>query len=154
MIALDKISVDFGSTRLFNDISFIINKKDKIGLVGKNGAGKSPIFKLIIIEFIRQTITPNNKLTDENFLKLPDTTSLRYIFVERLINLNIREYQKSIRSYLVDSHYQYLDLNFPDFEMIILKDECEMSYKKYFIDKCSKNYKDNIESLFKAQEYK
>ncbi len=51
MIALDKISVDFGSTRLFNDISFIINKKDKIGLVGKNGAGKSTLFKLIIQEF-------------------------------------------------------------------------------------------------------
>lgn len=50
MIALDNISVDFGSTLLFKDISFIINKKDKIGLVGKNGAGKSTLFKLIIQE--------------------------------------------------------------------------------------------------------
>lgn len=50
MISLDNISVDFGSTRLFKDISFIINKKDKIGLVGKNGAGKSTLFKLIIQE--------------------------------------------------------------------------------------------------------
>lgn len=50
MISLDNISVDFGSARLFNNISFIINKKDKIGLVGKNGAGKSTLFKLIIQE--------------------------------------------------------------------------------------------------------
>ena len=50
MIVLDHVTVDFGSTLLFEDISFIINKKDKIGLVGKNGAGKSTLFKLMANE--------------------------------------------------------------------------------------------------------
>ncbi len=50
MVVLDNITVDFGSTLLFKNISFIINKKDKIGLVGKNGAGKSTLFKLIVKE--------------------------------------------------------------------------------------------------------
>jgi ATP-binding cassette subfamily F protein 3 len=50
VIILDQITVDFGTQLLFKDISFIINKRDKIGLVGKNGAGKSTLFKLIVGE--------------------------------------------------------------------------------------------------------
>ncbi len=47
MLSVDNISVDFGGTGLFHDVSFIINKKDRIALVGKNGAGKSTILKII-----------------------------------------------------------------------------------------------------------
>lgn len=240
----------------------------------------------VTVEFIKQTITPKNELTSETFLKLPDTLSLKHIFVVRQINLNIREenpkdnfkliadtLNSDIKYFaLVDNYYdmlfsgignknqpfdltdvnfelnnynlkndtekgifflkamslcgmtiwgymnivkppnykaamdmiskypkfngqpyyQYLDLNFPDFKMKILKDEDEMSYKEYYIDKylntliyhymClnqkkkyeekkmdlvlgsilkekqyypySKNYKEQLESLFKTQEYK
>ena len=37
MISVNNISLYFGGQNLFNDISFMINKRDKIGLVGKNG---------------------------------------------------------------------------------------------------------------------
>lgn len=47
MLSIDNIRVDFGGTNLFHDISFIINKKDRIALVGKNGAGKSTLLKII-----------------------------------------------------------------------------------------------------------
>ena len=47
MLSVDNISVDFGGTNLFHDVSFIINKKDRIALVGKNGAGKSTLLKII-----------------------------------------------------------------------------------------------------------
>jgi len=47
MIAVDNISVFFGGVPLFSDISFLVEKKDKIGLVGKNGAGKSTLLKII-----------------------------------------------------------------------------------------------------------
>ena len=47
MLSIDNIRVDFGGTNLFHDVSFIINKKDRIALVGKNGAGKSTLLKII-----------------------------------------------------------------------------------------------------------
>ena len=47
MLSIDNISVDFGGTSLFRDVSFIVNKKDRIALVGKNGAGKSTLLKII-----------------------------------------------------------------------------------------------------------
>lgn len=47
MISLNNISISFSGKDLFNDISFIINPKDRIGLVGKNGVGKSTLLKVI-----------------------------------------------------------------------------------------------------------
>ena len=47
MITVNDISVQFGGTTLFSDVSFAINKNDKIALMGKNGAGKSTLLKII-----------------------------------------------------------------------------------------------------------
>jgi len=47
MISLDKIGLNFGGFDLFKEISFLINPKDRIGLIGKNGAGKTTLLKLI-----------------------------------------------------------------------------------------------------------
>ena len=47
MITVNDISVQFGGTTLFSDISFAINENDKIALMGKNGAGKSTLLKII-----------------------------------------------------------------------------------------------------------
>ena len=46
MISVDKLTIRFGSVTLFNDISYVVNPKDKIALVGKNGAGKSTMLKV------------------------------------------------------------------------------------------------------------
>jgi ATP-binding cassette subfamily F protein 3 len=48
MISINQVSVNFGGFSLFSDISFMINPKDRIGLVGKNGAGKSTLLKIIL----------------------------------------------------------------------------------------------------------
>lgn len=47
MINVNNISVSFGGTTLFSDVSFSINENDKIALMGKNGAGKSTLLKII-----------------------------------------------------------------------------------------------------------
>jgi len=47
MITVDNLGVEFGGTTLFSDVSFAINPTDKIALMGKNGAGKSTMMKII-----------------------------------------------------------------------------------------------------------
>ena len=47
MISADALTVEFGGTILFKDISFIINENDRIALMGKNGAGKSTLLKIL-----------------------------------------------------------------------------------------------------------
>ncbi|MDE6101139.1 MAG: ATP-binding cassette domain-containing protein, partial [Paramuribaculum sp.] len=47
MISIQNLSVEFSAKSLFDNISYVINPKDKIALVGKNGAGKSTMLKII-----------------------------------------------------------------------------------------------------------
>lgn len=47
MISINNLSIEFSSKKLFDDINYVINKKDRIALVGKNGAGKSTMLKII-----------------------------------------------------------------------------------------------------------
>lgn len=50
MISLDQVTVSFGSFDLLKDISFLVGQRDRIGLVGRNGAGKTTILRLFMGE--------------------------------------------------------------------------------------------------------
>ncbi|MFI3294446.1 MAG: ABC-F family ATP-binding cassette domain-containing protein [Rikenellaceae bacterium] len=47
MLSVDNLTVTFAGADLFKDVTFLINPRERIGLVGKNGAGKSTILKII-----------------------------------------------------------------------------------------------------------
>ena len=47
MISVENLKIEFNATPLFEDVSYVINKKDRIALVGKNGAGKSTMLKML-----------------------------------------------------------------------------------------------------------
>ncbi|MCQ2342698.1 MAG: ABC-F family ATP-binding cassette domain-containing protein [Paludibacteraceae bacterium] len=51
MISVEHISIEFASKPILNDITFLINKKDRIALVGKNGAGKTTMLRLLAGEY-------------------------------------------------------------------------------------------------------
>lgn len=52
MVSLNQVTVSFGGFDLFKDISFLVSPRERVGLVGKNGAGKSTILKLIVGEML------------------------------------------------------------------------------------------------------
>ena len=47
MISIEGLTVEFGGNPLFDNITYVINKRDRIALVGKNGAGKTTMLKII-----------------------------------------------------------------------------------------------------------
>ncbi len=47
MISVESLKMEFGARPLFENVSFVINKKDRVALVGKNGAGKSTLLKIL-----------------------------------------------------------------------------------------------------------
>ena len=47
MISVEGLKVEFGVNPLFTDVSFVVNDRDRIALVGKNGAGKSTMLKIL-----------------------------------------------------------------------------------------------------------
>jgi ATP-binding cassette subfamily F protein 3 len=69
MISVDQLSIEFGGFQLFKDVSFVVNPKDRIGLVGKNGAGKSTLLKVFM------GIQPATK----GNVSIPPDTSLGYL---------------------------------------------------------------------------
>lgn len=69
MISVNNLSIRFGGFELFSGIGFMINKRDRIGLVGKNGAGKSTLLKVINGE-----VSPS-----EGTVSLPSDVSIGYL---------------------------------------------------------------------------
>lgn len=51
MLTIDHISMEFASRPVLDDITFLVNRKERIALVGKNGAGKTTLLRLIAGEY-------------------------------------------------------------------------------------------------------
>lgn len=69
MISVDQLTVEFGAFQLFNEVSFVINPKDRIGLVGKNGAGKSTLLKVLM----------NIQAATKGVVTIPSDVTLGYL---------------------------------------------------------------------------
>lgn len=69
MISISNISVSFSGIDLFKQLSFVVNSRDRIGLIGKNGVGKSTLLKIIA----------GKHIPDSGNIDLPDTASIGYL---------------------------------------------------------------------------
>lgn len=135
ILTVSKLTKEFSGETLFNNISFEINKKDKLAIIGKNGTGKSTLLKMILgeVEIDDGTIHKNNKasigylsqdvienstetLFDEMLLVFKDL-----IRIERLINETtdqltldptnedlLQKYSNLEHRYQIEGGYEYL----------------------------------------------
>ncbi len=139
MISVDGLAVEFSGKTLFSDISFVINENDKIALMGKNGAGKSTMMKIIagvqkptrghvrcpkegVIAYLPQhLLTEDNNTVFEEALKAFDQI---FIIRDRMTYINHQletrtdydsdEYMKLIEesSELGEKFYSLEDINY------------------------------------------
>ncbi|MBI9037875.1 MAG: ATP-binding cassette domain-containing protein [Bacteroidales bacterium] len=89
MLSVNNISVQFSGSPLFESVSFIINKKDRIGLVGKNGSGKTTILKII------------SKLqkADSGEVAVQGNVSIGYLPQEMKISSNKTVYNEALEAF-------------------------------------------------------
>lgn len=139
MINVNNISVSFGGTTLFSDVTFSINENDKIALMGKNGAGKSTILKIIagvakpttgsvtgpkeaVIAYLPQHLLTEDKVTvfEETMKAFAEANQMQKELDEVNEQLNIRtdydsdDYMKLIErvSELSEKVYSVEDANY------------------------------------------
>jgi ATP-binding cassette, subfamily F, member 3 len=103
MLNIKNISKSFDGKNIFRDISFIVNEKDKIGLIGRNGSGKTTLFKILCgklesdegevlkpkdykIGYLEQHLQfTQNNLLDETCLALPEYMSKYFWEAEKVL---------------------------------------------------------------------
>ncbi|MFI3265023.1 MAG: ABC-F family ATP-binding cassette domain-containing protein [Rikenellaceae bacterium] len=144
MVSVEGITVEFGGTSLFKDISFAINDKDRIALMGKNGAGKSTMLKIIAGE---RTPT-RGKIT------IADGGKVGYLPQHLMVDDGRTVYQEACQAFehLFKIEREIADLNHQletrtDYEsdeyMNIIEKVTTLSEKFYDIDLT--NYQEDVE---------
>ncbi|WP_293299780.1 ABC-F family ATP-binding cassette domain-containing protein [Pedobacter sp. UBA4863] len=149
MIDVNNISVSFGGTTLFSDVSFSINENDKIALMGKNGAGKSTLLKIIAgvgkptsghIAGPKEAVIaylPQHLLTKDNVTVFEETSKAFNEVYQMRDELESLNEQLSIRT----------DYDTDDY-MKLIERVSELSEKFYSIEEV--NYDAEVEKVLKG----
>jgi ATP-binding cassette, subfamily F, member 3 len=152
MITVDAISVQFGGTTLFSDVSFSINENDKIALMGKNGAGKSTLLKIIAgvskpstgaISAPKGTVIaylPQHLLTEDNATVMEETSKAFAAIFKMKAEIDDLNEQLTIRTdYESDDYYK------------LIERVSELSEKFYAIEEI--NYEAEVEKVLKGMGF-
>lgn len=146
MITVDALSVQFGGTTLFSDVSFSINENDKIALMGKNGAGKSTLLKIIAgvnkpstgqISAPKGTVIayfPQHLLTEDNATVFDETSKAFESVFKMKAEIDALNEELTVRTdYESDEYYK------------IIEKVSELSEKFYSIEEV--NYEAEVEKV-------
>ncbi|MFZ4436392.1 MAG: ABC-F family ATP-binding cassette domain-containing protein [Flavobacterium psychrophilum] len=149
MITVNDISVQFGGTTLFSEVSFAINENDKIALMGKNGAGKSTLLKIIAGESKPSTgaisapkdaviaYLPQHLLTKDNLSVFDETAKAFAEIFEMKKEIDEINEQLTIRTDYESDAY-----------MKLIERVSELNEKFYAIEEI--NYESEVEKVLKG----
>lgn len=149
MITVNDISVQFGGTTLFSDVSFSINETDKIALMGKNGAGKSTLLKIIAgvnkpstgnISAPKETVIaylPQHLLTQDDATVFEETSKAFSDIFKMRDEIEEINHQLTIRTDYESDEY-----------MKLIEKVSELSEKFYSIEEV--NYEAEVEKVLKG----
>lgn len=145
MISVDGLKVEFGVKPLFEDVSFVVNDRDRIALVGKNGAGKSTMLKILcgLQKPTAGTVSVPNETTIgylPQVMKLTDDTTVReeaYKAFSDITRLKERvdELNRQLEERTDYESEEYLDLvqrftNAHDRYMMMGADNCDANLER------------------------
>ncbi|WP_159801222.1 ABC-F family ATP-binding cassette domain-containing protein [Flavobacterium sp. MK4S-17] len=146
MITVDALTVQFGGTTLFSDVSFSINENDKIALMGKNGAGKSTLLKLIAgvskptlgnVSAPKGTVIaylPQHLLTEDNATVLDETSKAFESIFKMKAEIDALNEELTVRTdYESEEYYK------------IIERVSELSEKFYSVEEV--NYEAEVEKV-------
>ncbi len=121
MISLNQVCVRFGDFDLFREVSFLVNKRERVGLVGKNGAGKTTILRLFTGEMNAsegQVVLPK-EVTIGYLPQHMDFSDTKTVLEEaRLAFEEIRSLQEEI-DHITDQMSSRSDYESADYEKLI-----------------------------------
>lgn len=149
MITVDGLAVEFSGTTLFSDVSFVINENDKIALMGKNGAGKSTMLKILagvnkaskgsvsapkdaIIAYL-----PQHLLTDDNCSVFEETSKAFHSIFQMKDAIEALNTELTVRTDYDSDEY-----------MRIIEQVSELSEKYYSIEEI--NYEAEVEKVLQG----
>lgn len=152
MITADALSVQFGGTTLFSDVSFSINETDKIALMGKNGAGKSTLLKILAgvnkpssgnVSAPKGTVIaylPQHLLTEDNATVFEETSKAFAEIFKMKEEIDTLNEELTVRTdYESEEYYK------------IIERVSELSEKFYSIEEV--NYEAEVEKVLKGMGF-
>lgn len=149
MITVNDLSVQFGGTTLFSEVSFAINENDKIALMGKNGAGKSTLLKIIAgvnkpstgnVSVPKELVVaylPQHLLTKDNATVFEETSKAFADIFKMKAEIDAINEQLTIRTDYESDAY-----------MKLIEDVSTLSEKYYAIEEL--NYEAEVEKVLKG----
>jgi ATP-binding cassette subfamily F protein 3 len=153
MISIDGLAVEFSGETLFSDVNFVVNENDKIALMGKNGAGKSTMMKIIAGE---QTPT-------RGYVRAPKDAVIAYLPQHLLTHDNCTVFEEASKAFKqifemrdeMDSLNKELETR-TDYEsdayMNIITKVAELGEKYYALEEI--NYEAEVEKALRGLGFK
>ncbi|HLB94126.1 MAG TPA: ATP-binding cassette domain-containing protein, partial [Candidatus Babeliales bacterium] len=89
MIQIQKINLAYGKQTVFDDISLLINQEDRIGLVGRNGSGKTTFLKAIL----------EPKVLDDGIITVQKSKKIAYLPQEVVLESNLSILDETFSSF-------------------------------------------------------